>query len=268
MNEGHWIHVRGSYQRYLFPVLLLILSLVYANGWASEHDTQDKTEQTEQESKDSFDLILSYTDVSVGPGQEFEMDTEVVNRRKNPVLVLITTESVPEGWEVGFHSRYPSFPVRAVMVRGEKSTTLEFKAKVPEKIEPGNYELTVTARDRGGITRHTEKLSFRVTKEKVDTGGLKLESQYPNLSGPTRQTFKFSLDLKNETDKDLTVALGAQVPPGWRVKIKPQFEDTQISSIALKKDSSQPSASRWILPFSASPVNIQSPSRPVPAPWR
>ena len=37
----------------------------------------------------------------------------------------------------------------------------------------------------------------------------------------------------------MTTALAAQAPPGWVVRIKPQFEDTQISSIALKKDSSE-----------------------------
>ena len=49
----------------------------------------------------------------------------------------------PAGWDINFNSRYPSFPVRSVMVQGgdqttNKSTTLEFKAKIPENTKPGN----------------------------------------------------------------------------------------------------------------------------------
>ena len=57
------------------------------------------------ESEKPFHLILSFTDITVGPGQEFEMDVDVVNPQEDPVLVLLKTESVPEDWEAGFHSR-------------------------------------------------------------------------------------------------------------------------------------------------------------------
>ncbi len=191
------------------------------------------------ESKKPFNLILSYTDVTVGPGQEFEMDVDVANPGKDPVLVLLKTESVPDGWKAAFHSRYPSFPVRSVMVEGEKSKTLEFKVDVPEKVEGKSYEIKVSASDRNGQNVVSETLTFRLSPKKVETGGLKTESQYPDLTGPSNQTFKFSVDLKNETDKDLTAALTAEGPTEWRVRIKPQFEDNVISSVALKKDSSQ-----------------------------
>ncbi|MGH7830295.1 MAG: NEW3 domain-containing protein, partial [Candidatus Binatia bacterium] len=189
--------------------------------------TAEKTEAAD--GKNTFNLILPYTDVTVGQGQEVTMDTEVVNRTKNPVQVLLSTESVPQGWEVGFHSRYPSYPVRSVMVQGEKSTTIEFKAKVPEKTKPGDYQLTVSAKDESGATSRVEKVTFRITSKKVETGGLKLSSQYPVLSTPTGQTLKFTVDLKNETNKPLTASLVAQSPDGWVVRFKPQFGDTVIS---------------------------------------
>ncbi|MDE0214205.1 MAG: NEW3 domain-containing protein, partial [Deltaproteobacteria bacterium] len=137
------------------------------------------------------------------------------------------------------HSRYPSFPVGGIMVQGNKSTTLELKVKLPDDVEPGDYEVAVTAKDSKGEKTEDAKIAFRVSAKKVDTGGLKMESQYPVLSGNSSQVFKFSIDLKNETDNPVTTALGAQAPPGWVVRIKPQFEDTQISSIALKKDSTE-----------------------------
>ena len=220
----------------LLPVLLLPVSGVSHEigepAMARESDVPD-------EEKEPFELIMAYTNVTVGPGQEFEMDAEVVNPRKATVQVAIDVGSAPEGWTAGFHSRYPSYPVKGIMVQGEKSTTLELKVKLPDDVEPGNYEVAVTARDGKGEKVENARIFLSVSAKKVDTGGLKMESQYPVLSGASGQTFKFGVDLKNETDNPLTTALAAQAPPGWVVKVKPQFEDTQISSIALKEDSSE-----------------------------
>jgi len=226
----------GRVRLFVCTILLFFpLSHITSSGFAAEK--AEKKGSTE--SKDSFNLILPYTDITVGQGQEMTMDTEVVNRTKNPVQVGLSIDSVPQGWEVGFHSRYPSYPVRSVMVQGEKSTTVEFKAKIPDKTKPGNYEMKVSAKDDAGTTAHAEKVTFRVTSKKIETGGLKLTSQYPVLSTPSGQTLKFTVDLKNETNKPLTASLVAQAPEGWVVRFKPQFGDTVISSIALKENATE-----------------------------
>ena len=255
--------------RFAFQFLFILLLLFYFGFtpspiYASDHNK--KSNEDTEESKESFNLILSFTDVTVGPGQDFEMDAEVVNRRKNPVHVLLEIQSIPEGWEAGFHSRFPSFPVRAVMVQGEKSNTLELKVKLPDKIEGKEYEIIVLAKDKAGTTTQKNTVTFRISSKKVETGGLKMESQYPVLSGASSQTFKFSIELQNETDDALTTALSALSPPGWRVHIKPQFEDTQISSIALKKDSTETLSVEITPPAQAKPgdypVTIKARSGP------
>jgi uncharacterized membrane protein len=194
--------------------------------------------------KESFNLILPFKDLTVGQGQEATMDAEVVNRTKDPVEVSLQIEGVPAGWDVNFNSRYPSFPIRSVMVPGgdqntNKSTTLEFKAKVPENTRPGTYAIKITAKDIKGGTQYVETINYRVTSKKVETGGLKLTSQYPVLSTGSGQTLKFTVDLKNETNKPLTTSLAAQAPPGWTLRFKPQFGDQQISSIQLKENGSE-----------------------------
>jgi uncharacterized membrane protein len=219
--------------------LVFALSLLYAAGVSSPGTAAEKAEQSAPESKESFNLILPFKDLTVGQGQEVTMDTEVVNRRKDPVEVSITLEGVPKGWDVNFNSRYPSYPVRSVMVAGEKSTTIELKGKIPEATKPGSYEIKVTAKDTAGSTQYVSVLNFRVTSKKVETGGLKLSSQYPVLGTGTGQTLKFTVDLKNETNKPLTTSLAAQAPPGWTVRFKPQFGDQQISSIQIKESGSE-----------------------------
>jgi uncharacterized membrane protein len=250
----------------LLVLSLLTLAGVTARGDAAETATPPVSKDAPA-SKESFNLILPFKDLTVGQGQEATMDAEVVNRTKEPVEVRLTIEGVPSGWDVNFNSRYPSFPVRSVMVQGgdqtsNKSTTLEFKAKIPDSAKPGTYPVKVTAKDTKGSTQYTEIINYRVTSKKVDTGGIKISSQYPVLSSASGQTLKFTIDLKNETNKPLPTNLVAQAPQGWTVRFKPQFGDQQISSIQLKENGSETLSVEIDTPASADakeyPITIQA----------
>jgi uncharacterized membrane protein len=237
-------------------------SFWHSRGFAAEAQKAETTP-----SKESFNLILPFKDLTVGQGQEATMDAEVVNRTKEPVEVSLTIEGVPSGWDINFNSRYPSFPVRSVMVAGgdqnsNKSTTLELKAKVPDNAKAGTYSIKVTAKDNKGTTQYVETVNYRVTSKKIETGGIKLTSQYPVLTTPSGQTLKFTIDLKNETNKPLPTSLVAQAPQGWSVRFKPQFGDQQISSIQVKENGSETLSVEIDTPVTAEakeyPISIQA----------
>jgi uncharacterized membrane protein len=249
----------------LFMFLLASAGFI-ARGNAAETATPAAAKDAPT-SKESFNLILPFKDLTVGQGQEASMDAEVVNRTKEPVEVSLTIEGVPAGWDINFNSRYPSFPVRSVMVQGgdqttNKSTTLEFKAKIPDNAKPGTYPVKVTAKDTKGSTQYNETINYRVTSKKVETGGIKISSQYPVLSSASGQTLKFTIDLKNETNKPLPTNLVAQAPQGWTVRFKPQFGDQQISSIQLKENGSETISVEIDTPAAADakeyPIGIQA----------
>ncbi len=219
--------------------------LFFAGAWVvPSAEKIDKQESAASQSKESFDLILPFKDLTVGQGQEVTMDTEIVNRRREPVHVNLAIDGVPKGWEVTFSSRYPSYPIRSVMVPGSdqstnRSTTIEFKAKLPENVKPGDYRIKVSAKDSAGATAYTSAVNFKVTSRKVETGGLRLTSQYPVLTAAPGQALKFTVDLRNETNKPLTASLVPQVPEGWQVRFKPQWGEQQISSIQLKESGTE-----------------------------
>lgn len=248
---------------FLFAGLFLSLTIWNSHGLAAEAQKAEAAPP----SKESFNLILPFKDLTVGQGQEATMDAEVVNRTKDPVEITLTIEGVPARWDANFNSRYPSFPVRSVMVQGgdqnsNKSTTLEFKVKIPENTKPGTYPIKVTAKDTKGTTQYAETINYRVSSKKIETGGIKLSSQYPVLSTGSGQTVKFTVDLKNETNKPLTTSVVAQPPQGWTVRFKPQFGDQQISSIQLKENGSETLSVEIDTPATAEakeyPVTIQA----------
>jgi uncharacterized membrane protein len=254
--------IRPGIVLFLFTGLFLASTLI-SHGNAAEAQKAEATPP----SKESFNLILPFKDLTVGQGQEATMDAEVVNRTKDPVEVSLMIEGIPARWDINFNSRYPSFPVRSVMVQGgdqstNKSTTLEFKAKIPENTKPGTYPIKVTAKDTKGSTQYVETINYRVTSKKIETGGIKLTSQYPVLTTASGQTLKFTVDLKNEINKPLTTSLVAQPPQGWTVRFKPQFGDQQISSIQLKENGSETLSVEIDTPATAEakeyPVTIQA----------
>ena len=57
----------------------------YSPAPAFAAETTEKKDSSD--TKDSFNLILPYKDVTVGQGQDVTMDTEVVNRTKNTIRV-------------------------------------------------------------------------------------------------------------------------------------------------------------------------------------
>src|SRR5262245_25183412 len=147
--------VRSRRPRHLFACLLILSVATGSLAFAAE-----KTEQSTAQSKETFNLILPFKDLTVGQGQEVTMDAEIVNRTKDPVEVSLSIDGVPKGWDVNFNSRYPSYPIRSVTVAGAggvqsstKSTTVEFKAKVPEAPKPGTYPVKVTAKDKTGTDK-------------------------------------------------------------------------------------------------------------------
>ena len=231
------IPIRWRMFVYAFAFILIASANLTTHGLAGEPPPPPPAGVT-------FNLIVPFKDLTVGQGQEATMDTEVVNRTKEPVEVSLTIEGIPSGWDINFNSRYPSFPVRSVSVAGgdqtsNKSTTLELKAKVPENAKPATYTIKVTAKDTKGSTQYVETINYRVSSKKIETGGIKVSSQYPVLSTGSGQTLKFTVDLKNETNKALPTSLVAQAPQGWTVRFKPQFGDQQISSIQLKENGSE-----------------------------
>lgn len=265
MRVGVIQHPRRALVFFLTLILVLSAGLIGVSNAADSGAAAPVKEASP--SKESFNLILPFKDLTVGQGQEATMDAEVVNRTRDPVEVSLTIEGVPAGWDINFNSRYPSFPVRSVMVQGgdqnsNKSTTLEFKAKVPDNAKPGTYPVKVTAKDTKGTTQYSETINYRVTSKKVETGGIKLSSQYPVLSSASGQTLKFTIDLKNETNKPLPTNLVAQAPQGWTVRFKPQFGDQQISSIQLKENGSETLSVEIDTPATADakeyPVSIQA----------
>ena len=124
------------------------------------------------------------------------MDAEVVNRTKDPVEISLTIEGVPAGWDINFNSRYPSFPVRSVMVQGRRSNLRTNRPPLSSKpkFRRTQDRALIRSKSRPKIPKaqrqYVETINYRVTSKKIETGGIKVTSQYPVLSTGNRANSK------------------------------------------------------------------------------
>ena len=105
---------------WIWLLLLIPLGLAPPHGLAQDTTVGGKASAQEVKPAEPFEMVLSYTDVTVGPGQEFAMDTVLVNPRKEKVQLNLATESIPEGWTAGFHR--PARPKRPSAPRSQRSS--------------------------------------------------------------------------------------------------------------------------------------------------
>lgn len=142
---------------------------------------------------------------------------------------LVVAEG-PKTWEPILKSR--GFVVREMFLGPGKSETIDFQAKPPQDVAPGDYEFLIRAIGENGV--ELNRLKLKVGIEDKPVGGVKLVTQYPVLRGPSTNKFQFKLDLTNEADEERNFALTATAPQGWQVSFKPSYEDKQITSISMK----------------------------------
>ena len=92
-------------------------------------------------------------------------------------------------------------------------------------------------RAEGGGLASVLTLDLLVSRE--GTGGGEMIAQYPQLQGPSGATFQFRVDLTNNTPREQSYSLGAQVPAGWQVSFSPAYDSKQIASLSLEAGKSQ-----------------------------
>lgn len=179
---------------------------------------------------DGLLLYTPFTGIEVRPGETVVFPLEL--RSGAPRRVDLTVVSAPQGWPASF--RGGGMIVDQVFA-GSEPVKLEFQVEVPQEAQPGTYRFTVRAAAADAVSTLPLQLVIRETP----SGGDRMTTQYPVLTGTATTTFRFRVDLTNSGAQERSYSLNAQAPPGWQVSFSPAFEDKQIASISLKPGQTQ-----------------------------
>lgn len=179
-----------------------------------------------------LELSTPYPGITVVPGEKVSFPLEIRYNGSGRKVGVAVIEK-PEGWETSLEGRGKA--VHQVFVGSDHNPGLDLKVQVPAEAEEGNYQVKVRA--EGGGLASVLTLDLLVSRE--GTGGGEMIAQYPQLQGPSGATFQFRVDLTNNTPREQSYSLGAQVPAGWQVSFSPAYDSKQIASLSLEAGKSQ-----------------------------
>jgi uncharacterized membrane protein len=178
-------------------------------------------------------LLTDYPAVTVRPGSTSTVNLRLRNYALPPERFDLAVSGVPAGWTVTLLGG--GQPVAAAMVSTNDTTSLQLRLDVPENAPMGTQNLTVTAKGKDAEVT----LPMAVTLAKDLPAKLTIKPQLPSLRGTSKSTFEFQLDIKNDSGRNLVVALSAQAPQNFETNFTEQYGSQELSSIPIEAGQSK-----------------------------
>ena len=178
-------------------------------------------------------LLTDYPAVTVRPGTTTTVNLRLRNYSLPPERFTLSVDGVPQGWTVTLLGG--GQPAGAAMVATNDSTTLQLRLDVPASAAMGTQNLTVSAKGQS-----TElKLPVAVTLAKDLPAKLTIEPELPSLRGTSKSSFEYQLKVKNDSGRNLVIALAAQAPQNFETSFTEQYGSQELSSLPVEAGQSK-----------------------------
>ena len=178
-------------------------------------------------------LLTDYPAVTVRPGTTTTINLRLRNYALPPERFTLAVNNVPSGWTVTLLGG--GQPAGAAMVATNDSTTLQLRLDVPANAPMGTQNLTVSAKGQS-----TElDLPVAVTLAKDLPAKLTVEPELPSLRGTSKSNFEYQLKVKNDSGRNLVIALAAQAPQNFETSFTEQYGSQELSSLPVEAGQSK-----------------------------
>jgi uncharacterized membrane protein len=172
-------------------------------------------------------LTSDYPAVTVRPGETSTVNMQLRNYDVPPQRLKLSVSGAPKDWTATFIGG--GQPIGAVMPATDSSVSLELRLDVPKSAPTGTQHLIVQA--TGGNT--PLELPIDVTLAKDLPAKLSVTPQLPQLRGTSKSSFEYTLSIKNDSGKKLTVSLAAQAPRNFDVSFTEQYGTQELNAVPI-----------------------------------
>jgi len=178
-------------------------------------------------------LLTDYPAVTAKPGTTSTISLHLRNYGLPPERLNLAIDDVPPGWEATLLGG--GQPVAAAMPGTDDSVSLQLRLKVPA--DAGTQARTLTVVAAGDGQRIALPVHIALAKELPTK--LSLETKLPAIRGGAQSSFDYSLTVKNDSGKDLTVSFAAKAPQYFDTSFTEGYGSQQISSLPIKAGESK-----------------------------
>jgi uncharacterized membrane protein len=175
-------------------------------------------------------VTTSYPSQVIGIGEKPSFELKV-RSKGSARTVNLSVQQLPAGWTALF--RGGGFVVEAAYVEPDEIGVVSLRVDLTDDVKAGTYRFLVVGASEG---QRTELPLDVIIKDKLPPK-LTLQVDLPTLKANPNTALSYSATLKNEGERDLTVNLVAEAPPGFRVTFRLTGQD--VTSVPLEAGGSK-----------------------------
>lgn len=179
-------------------------------------------------------LLTDYPAVSVRPGTTSTVALRLQNYGLPPERYALSVDGAPAGWSAILLGG--GQPVAAAMPATDQSVSLQLRLDVPATADISSAQtLTVKAEGQGNKV----SLPITVSLAKELPAKLTITPQLPALRGTPRSSFDYTLAIKNDSGRNLTVSLAASAPQNFETSFTEAYGTQELSSVPIDAGASK-----------------------------
>jgi len=183
-------------------------------------------------------MTTPYPSVVADPGSTVKFPITVTSDTPERVELAVTGQ--PQGWNTRLQgggstiAAVTTVPAAQYAANASPAPTtgnyggFTVEVTVPADAEGGSQQVVVTGTGADGTAT---TLTLDINVQTGQTGDVAMTTDFPTLSGPASTTFKFSLNLANNTNQQITFQLQHDDPAGWTVSASPASEAQAESAV-------------------------------------
>ena len=178
-------------------------------------------------------LLTDYPAVSVRPGTTSTISLRLQNYGLPPERFALSIDGAPAGWTATLLGG--GQPVGAAMPATDQSVSLQLRLDVPADAGIASKTLTVKAEGDG----NNVSLPITVNLAKELPAKLTLSPQLPSLRGTPKSSFDYTVSVKNDSGRNLTVSLAATAPRNFETSFTEAYGSQELSSVPIDAGASK-----------------------------
>ena len=178
-------------------------------------------------------LLTDYPAVSVRPGTTSTVSLRLHNYALPPERFALSVDGTPPGWTAMLLGG--GQPVAAAMAETDSSTSLQLRLDVPADADISTKTLTIKAEGQGDNI----SLPITVSLAKELPAKLTLTPQLPSLRGTPKSSFDYTIAVKNDSGRNLTISLAANAPQNFETSFTEAYGTQELSSVPVEAGASK-----------------------------
>jgi uncharacterized membrane protein len=178
-------------------------------------------------------LITDYPAVTVRPGTTSNIPLRLQNYGLGPERYQLSVSGVPSGWTATLLGG--GQPVGAAMPAPDASVALQLRLDVPANADLSEQTLTVKAEGQG----NQATLPLNVALAKELPAKLTVTSKLPSLRGSPKSNFEYTLNIKNDSGRNLVASFAAEAPANFETSFTEAYGSQELSSIPIEAGQSK-----------------------------